>query len=266
MPTYRCVIEYDGTTFAGWQLQRDVPSVCGAVESALSLLFAEPVKVTAAGRTDTGVHACGQVISFRSERIFPIGQLARALNANLASGVSARDAAIVAEDFSARHDARSRTYEYLIVNRASPSATLGRYTHHVWQPLDAQRFARAAHDLLGEHDFIAFCGVLPKSGGTVRALRNVDLACSGELARVHIVGDGFLHRMVRICVGTLIEIATWRREIDDIPRILRSRDRRQAGYTAPACGLHLAGVRYDDFDSYRPALGWGFSRAGASRV
>src|SRR5271154_2795559 len=200
MPTYRCVIEYDGTTFAGWQLQRDVPSACGVVESALSLLFAEPVKVTAAGRTDTGVHACGQVISFRSERVFPIDQLARALNANFADGVSARDAAIVADGFSARHDARSRTYEYLILNRPTPSATLARSTHHVWIPIDAQLFARAADDLLGKHDFIAFCGVLPDRGGTVRTVRAVDLAISGERARVRIVGDGFLHRMVRICV------------------------------------------------------------------
>jgi tRNA pseudouridine38-40 synthase len=265
MPTYRCVIEYDGTAFAGWQLQRDIPSVCGAVESALSLLFAESVKVTAAGRTDTGVHACGQVISFSSERVFPIERLARALNANLAEGVTARDAAIVADGFSARHDARARTYEYVIVNRVTPSATLQRYTHHVWKPIDAGSFAHAAQDLLGEHDFIAFCGVLPESGGTVRTIRSIDLACSGDLTRVRVVGDGFLHRMVRISVGTLIEIATGRRAADDIPRILRSRDRRQAGYTAPASGLHLAGVRYDDFDSYRPALGWEFARPAASR-
>jgi tRNA pseudouridine38-40 synthase len=259
MPTYRCVIEYDGTTFSGWQLQRDVPSVCGVVEGALSLLFAEPVKVTAAGRTDTGVHACGQVISFRSERIFPIDRLARAFNANVAgSGVSARDAAIVGDGFSARHDARTRTYEYLILNRPTPSATLARYAHHVWRPLDAQRFARAARDLVGEHDFLAFCGVLPENGGTVRTVHSVEFARSGELVRVRVVGASFLHRMVRICVGTLVEIATGQREVDDIPRILQSRDRRQAGYTAPACGLHLAGVRYDDFDSYRPALGRSF--------
>lgn len=254
MVTYRCVIEYDGTAFHGWQFQPGLRTACGAVETTLSALFAEPVKLTAAGRTDTGVHATGQVVSFAVERHFPIERLALALNARLPPDVSARDATIVADGFSARHDARSRTYEYLIVNRPTRSAASGRFTHHVWKPIDAARFDRAAADLIGEFDFIAFCGVLPDRGPTVRALLSISLERSGELARIRIVGDGFLHRMVRITVGTLIEIATGRRAVDDVARILASRDRKQAGYTAPACGLFLTGVTYDDFDSYRPAL------------
>ena len=229
-------------------------TVCGAVETTLSGLFAEPIKLTAAGRTDAGVHATGQVVSFSAERTFPIERLALALNARLPPDVSARAAAVVADGFSARHDARSRTYEYLIVNRPTPSAAIGRFTHHVWKPIDAGRFDRAAADLIGEFDFIAFCGVLPVRGPTVRAIISASLERAGELARIRIVGDGFLHRMVRITVGTLVEIATGRRAADDIPRIIASRDRKQAGYTAPACGLFLAGVTYDDFDSYRPAI------------
>lgn len=254
MITYRCVIEYDGSAFHGWQFQPGLRTVCGEVEATLSGLYAEPIKLTAAGRTDTGVHATGQVVSFSAERRFPIERLALALNARLPADVSARDATIVTDGFSARHDARSRTYEYLILNRATPSAAIGRFTHHVWKPIDPQRFERAAADLIGEFDFLAFCGVLPARGPTVRAILSVSLERLGELARIRIVGDGFLHRMVRITVGTLVEIATGRRPTDDIARIIASRDRKQAGYTAPACGLFLTGVSYDDFDSYRPAV------------
>lgn len=257
MPSYRLTIEYDGTEFSGWQRQAsEVRTVCGEVEAALSVLFAERIAVTAAGRTDTGVHACGQVISFQSAREFPAERLALALNAHLPPDVSARDGARVADGFSARHDALERIYDYLILNRAMPSAPLRRTTHHVWSRLDDERFARAAAGLVGEHDFIAFCGVLPERGGTVRTVHSVRLERAGDLARVRIAGAGFLHRMVRISVGTLIEIADGRRPVDDIPRILASRDRREGGYTAPACGLTLAGVRYADYDSTRPALGF----------
>lgn len=253
MPTYRCALEYDGTAFCGWQFQPALRSICGEVEAALSRLFAEPIKVTAAGRTDTGVHATGQVISFAAMRVFPIERLALALNAALPPDISVRDAARVDDGFSARHQARTRTYEYVILNRPMPSATLRRYAHHVWRPIDEIRFARAARDLVGEYDYVAFCGVLPEKGGTIRTVRSVTLERSGEIARVRIIGDGFLHRMVRVSVGTLIEIATGRRDAGDIPNILASRDRRRAGYTAPASGLFFAGVQYDDFDSYRPA-------------
>lgn len=254
LTTYRCVVEYDGTNFHGWQFQPALRTVCGEVEAVLSGLFAEPIKLTAAGRTDTGVHATGQVVSFTSSRRFPIERLALALNARLPGDVSARDAAVVGADFSARFDARSRIYEYLILNRPTPSAAIARFAHHVWKPLDAEAFGRGAAALIGEFDFIAFCGVLPARGPTIRAVHSIALERSGDLARIRIVGDGFLHRMVRITVGTLIEIATGRRTPDDVPRILQSRDRSQAGYTAPACGLFLCGVTYDLFTSYRPAL------------
>jgi tRNA pseudouridine38-40 synthase len=246
-------VEYDGTDFCGWQVQRELRTVCGELEATLSTLFDEPIALSAAGRTDTGVHATGQVVSFRSERDFPVERLALALNANLPQDITVRDAAVVRDEFSARFDARLRTYEYMILNRPTPSATSRRYAHHVWKPIDRDRFAHAAQHLTGQHDFLAFCGVLPERGGTVRGVRSITLDGDSEMLRVQIAGDGFLHRMVRIAVGTLIEIATGRRDVDDVPRIIASRDRREAGYTAPAAGLFLAGVAYDDFDSYRPA-------------
>jgi len=249
LPTYRAVVEYDGTAFCGLQFQTEVRTVAGELERALSLLFAEPVKISSAGRTDAGVHASGQVISFRTERAFPDGRLGLALNGNLPPDVSVRRVDEVAAGFSARFDALERTYEYRILNRPLPSALERRFAHHVYRPFDLDLARRAAADLLGEHDFVAFCGLLPEHGGTVRTVHAVGLERAGDRITVRISGRGFLHRMVRIGVGTLIEIATGRRAPDDIPAILASRDRRRAGYTAPAAGLCLAGVRYPDFDS-----------------
>ncbi len=251
MPTYRIVVEYDGTLFRGLQFQPEERTVAGELQRALGVLFAEPIAVGAAGRTDAGVHASGQVVSFTSERTFPIDRLALALNANLPPDLTVRDATVAADGFSARFDALARIYEYRILNRPFPSALARRYAHHVHRRLDLDRMREAARDLIGQHDFIAFCGVLPARGGTVRTIYAVDIVRDGDDVIVRITGLGFLHRMVRISVGTLIEIATGRRAPGDIPAILASRDRRRAGYTAPAAGLTLVGVRYPDFDSER---------------
>jgi tRNA pseudouridine38-40 synthase len=253
VPTYRAVVEYDGTDFCGLQFQPELRTVAGEIERALGTLFAEPVKISAAGRTDAGVHACGQVISFRSTRLFPDGRLALALNATLPSDISVRCAGVAPDGFSARFDAEARVYAYRIVNRPMPAALERRFAHHVHRPFDLELARRAALDLLGEHDFAAFCGVAPEHGGTVRTVHGIELERAGELIRLKIAGRGFLHRMVRISVGTLIEIATGRRPPDDIPAILASKDRRRAGYTAPAAGLCLVGVRYPDFDSEQPS-------------
>lgn len=249
MPTYRAVVEYDGTDFCGLQFQPDVRTVAGELERALGLLFGESVKITSAGRTDAGVHASGQVVSFQTTRAFPAGRLGLALNGNLPSDVSVRRVDEVADGFSARFDAEARTYEYRILNRQLPSAFERRFAHHVHQPFDLDVARRAAAALVGEHDFVAFCGMLPPHGGTVRTVHDAGIERAGDLITVRIAGRGFLHRMVRISVGTLIEIATGRRDPDDIPAILASKDRRRAGYTAPANGLCLVGVRYPDLDS-----------------
>jgi tRNA pseudouridine38-40 synthase len=249
LPTYRAVVEYDGTNFRGLQFQSEVRTVAGELERVLSALFAEPVKISAAGRTDAGVHASGQVISFRTARAFPEGRLALALNGNLPRDVSVRHTAVVPDGFSARFDADARTYEYRIVNRPMPSALDRRFAHHVHRPFDTDVARRASTALLGEHDFVAFCAMLPEHGPTVRQLAAIDIDRRGDHVVMRITGGGFLHRMVRITVGTLVEIATGRRDPDDIPAIIASKDRKRAGYTAPACGLTLVGVRYGEFDS-----------------
>jgi tRNA pseudouridine38-40 synthase len=249
LPTYRLIVEYDGTLFSGLQFQPEERTVAGELQHALSTLFAEPIRISAAGRTDAGVHAAGQVISFVSERAFPSERLGLALNANLPADLSVRAAEIAPDGFSARFDATARIYRYRIINRPHPSALARRFAHHVYRPIDVDRMRAASRDLIGRHDFVAFCGVLPERGGTVRTIHEIDIDRAGDEVHVRINGSGFLHRMVRISVGTLVEIATGRRAPDDIPAILASRDRRRAGYTAPAAGLTLAGVRYPGFDS-----------------
>jgi tRNA pseudouridine38-40 synthase len=248
---YRAVVEYDGTAFNGFQYQPELRTVAGAVESALSRLFDQPVKVTAAGRTDAGVHATGQVISFTAHDAFPTERLALALNSALPADLSARDAARVAGGFSARLSAVERMYTYVVLNRREPSAPMRRWSHHDHRVLDLERLARAAGDLVGTHDFISFCGVLPEHGGTVRTVHALDVARDGDTLLLQVRGNGFLHRMVRTIAGTLLDVAAGRREADSMPAVLAARDRRAAGPTAPPQGLFLTGVRYPEFTSYR---------------
>ena len=227
-------------------------TVAGVIESALGELFEEPLKITGAGRTDTGVHASGQVISFHTTRSFPFERLAVALNASLPPDISVRDAAVVAADFSARFSARERTYVYAIHNARDRSALLAHRAYHVYRhALDLDAMGDAAAHLIGEHDFRSFCGVLPENGVTVRDVRSLTIARHGDLVRIGISADGFVHRMVRAIVGTLVECGLGRRAPASLPEILAARDRRAAGLTAPAHGLYLAGVRYDDYDSFR---------------
>jgi tRNA pseudouridine38-40 synthase len=252
VPTYRLVVEYDGSAFHGLQYQPALRTVAGALEDALSRIFHEPVKIAAAGRTDAGVHATGQVISFTARRDFPVERLALAVNGNVPPDLAIRDAALAADGFSARFDALERVYDYLILNRRFPSAVWRARAWHVVRPVDDARFLAAAEPLLGEHDFATFCGEHPEHGGTVRELRAIELTRRDDVVRVTVRGRSFLHRMVRIVVGTLVACATGYREVEFARRALEARDRAAAGPTAPAHGLYLAGARYADLDTYRP--------------
>ena len=231
-------------------------TVAGELEGALSQLFATPVKVTAAGRTDAGVHAAGQVISFISHDAFPIDKLSIALNTSLPPDVTARDSARVPDGFSARASALERRYVYAVLNRRDPSAVLRRFAHHEYRTLDLERMREAAAHLIGEHDFVTFCGVLPERGGTVRTIEGREIERDGEIVRFEVRGAGFLHRMVRIITGTLLDVGAGRRAPDDVAAMLAARDRREAGTTAPPQGLVLAGVTYADFSSGSPHFSW----------
>ncbi len=251
MATIRMAVEYDGTDFCGFQYQPTVRTVAGELERALSGLFQETVKISGAGRTDSGVHASGQVVSFRTGRAFPFDRLALALHSVLPPDLSVRDVALVEDGFSARFTARRRRYVYALYHRPERSALIARYAFHIWTAFDAARFVQGARHFVGEHDFRSFCATLPENGGTVRRLEAVTLhAAADGRYRFEISADGFLHRMVRTIVGTLVECAAGRRDPDGIPAMLAARDRAAAGLTAPAHGLYLAGVSYPDYESF----------------
>jgi tRNA pseudouridine38-40 synthase len=241
-------VEYDGTEFCGFQWQPAVRTVAGVLESALSRLFAEPVKVTGAGRTDSGVHATGQVVSFSTATHFPFERLTQALASLLPPDLSVREAATVEAGFSARFSAHERTYVYGVLNRL-PAALLRRYVHHVAGPLDVAAMRAAAAHLVGEHDFGSFSTPLQGARG-VRLVNRLQVESAGEFLRFEIAANGFLHRMVRTIVGTLLECGSGRRTPNDVRAAVGIVDRTLAGATAPAHGLYLAGVRYPEYDSF----------------
>jgi len=252
--TIRAAVEYDGTDFGGFQYQPQMRTVAGDLEAALSGLLGDPIKIISAGRTDAGVHASGQVISFSTPREFPFERLALALNAKLARDVSVREVAVVNDDFSARFSALERTYAYLVLNRPMRSAVFDRFAYHWYGNADLPAMREAAGALIGEHDFRSLCGMLPESGPTLRTVRSIVISRSDPLVCIVIRADGFLHRMVRNMVGTLLEVGDGRRSPSSIGPMLEARAREAAGPTAPPQGLFLAGVRYPDWNSFQAPL------------
>jgi tRNA pseudouridine38-40 synthase len=231
-------------------------TVAGVLEKALSDLFDEPVKVTAAGRTDSGVHATGQVVSFATAAVFPFDRLALALNGVLPADCSVREAAVVKAGFSARFSASQRTYIYAIASRPQRDALTARYAWHVPQKLELNSMRAAAAQVVGEHDFQSFCAILPvgpsnEARPTVRSIYGFTIEPRGGLLRLEISASGFLYRMARSLVGTLVEVGRGRCS-GDLAGVLAAADRSAASPTiAPAHGLYLAGVRYDDgYDSF----------------
>lgn len=243
--TLALVLEYDGTFYRGFQRQEGLPSIAERVELALATLFHHPVTVVAAGRTDAGVHATGQVVSCSTTCDMPLRKIVVAASALLRqSSIAVVRAVERAPGFSARHDALARTYRYQILNRIAPSPLLMRRAFHVGAALDLKAMAKAGQHLIGEHDFAAFCATESRHKPTRRRVEALALVRRGDSIDLTVRADSFLHNMVRIIVGTLVEVGRGRRTEADVKAILESRDRRRAGFTAPAHGLYLEHVSY----------------------
>jgi tRNA pseudouridine38-40 synthase len=241
---YRFILEYDGTAYHGWQVQPGARSVQAVLEDAVAQLIGQNVRVSAAGRTDAGVHASGQVASFRTEKVLEPETLGRALNALTPDDISVRAVSIVDEDFDVRRAARNRTYVYRIWTRRVPSPFWARYAWHVTRPIDHQAMAAAALLLLGEHDFTSFRAAGCDAIHPVRRVTRSDITVAGDLLSYTVAATAFLRHMVRNIVGTLVEVGVGRRPTEDIARLLQLRDRTAAGKTAPAHGLCLTRVDY----------------------
>jgi tRNA pseudouridine38-40 synthase len=246
-PTLRrlkLVLEYDGTAYHGWQVQPGLDTIQGRLEAALARLAGGAVHVMGAGRTDAGVHALGQVASCAAEVRLDDAALRRALNALLPKDIVVRDVETASAAFDARRCARSRTYCYTLLRRACPSALHGRYSLYVPCVLDAKAMGDATQALIGTHDFSAFRAGTCTAATPIRTVSRASWETVGDLWRFEIVGNAFLQHMVRIIVGTLLDVGRGRRRPGDFVEILASRDRRRAGKTAPPHGLCLVGVEY----------------------
>ena len=245
MPTVKLILEYDGSRYAGWQRQPDQPTIQDAVETALFQLTQQAVSVVGAGRTDSGVHALGQVASFRSNRDWTAREWTRGFNARLPPDIAVRAAAIVPDEFHARYAARGKLYEYRILNRPDRPTIDRAYLWHVHKPLDDKAMDQAARHLIGSHDFSSFEGSLTDNEDPVCHLQQLEVSRRGDLLQIEAYADRFLKHMVRAIVGTLVEIGLGTRAAASIADILASRDRTAAGRTAPAHGLFLVRVDYD---------------------
>jgi tRNA pseudouridine38-40 synthase len=265
----RLIVEYDGTDLCGWQRQANGPTVQGHLEAALAKLLAHDTTVVGASRTDAGVHARGQVASFRTERAIPLHGIRRGLNSLLPRSIAVAEAREVADDFHPRFSATGKHYRYLLFTRTDRSP---RWRNRAWHhpgALDLAAMRQAAAALLGEHDFAAFRAAGCTAKRTMRRIDDIAIAAPGAggeidggdgsdsveanrgsqdsslVVAIDVRGNAFLRNMVRILVGTLVEVGEGRRPVAQVAEILASRDRTRAGMTAPAHGLELMSVRYD---------------------
>ena len=246
MPRYRLLIEYDGRPYHGFQAQAELASVQGAIEAAAKAFCGQTLRLQAAGRTDTGVHATGQVIHLDLEKDWRPEVVRDALNAHLRPGpIVVLEAAVAPDGWHARFSARERRYLYRILNRKSPPALDQGRVWHVKTPLDADAMHAAAQVLVGRHDFTTFRDLGCQAKSPVKTL---DLACvrrEGEQLLVEFASRSFLHRQVRSMTGSLVEVGVGRWTADDLKAALEARDRKACGPVAPAGGLYLTYVGYE---------------------
>jgi len=245
MRNIKLLIEYDGTDYLGWQVQPKGSTIQGILEEKIGLLTGEPVRLFGSGRTDSGVHALGQVAHFKTQSQMDIRTMQKALNSLLPPDIVIRKVEEVDEDFHARKHSKSKIYEYRILNRNLRSAFHRKYAWYIPQKLNFTEMKKASLSLIGEHDFSAFRSVGSPTRTTVRRVVRAEWKRGREGSiRFEIEANGFLKQMVRSIVGTLVEIGKDRMNAADFQKILESKDRRKAGPTAPAQGLFLKEVKY----------------------
>ncbi len=250
MRTLKLTVAYDGAEFYGWQVQPDHTTVQGTLASAIGRVTGEKVLPQGSGRTDAGVHALAQVVTFMTESSVPTENFVKALNDILPASVRVLDVAEMPAWFHARHAARAKSYRYRIYRGAICPPFLARYVWHYPYPLNEEAMERAAGMVVGEKDFTSFAAVDPERGRESENRSNVRTIFSSAWERVgeeliySVKGSGFLHHMVRNLVGTFMLVGRGTLQVDDITRILEAKDRSAAGATAPASGLYLVSVEY----------------------
>lgn len=244
MRNIRITIEYDGSGYVGWQRQPSGPTIQESIETSLMTITGEKVKLLGSGRTDSGVHALGQVASFRTGTTLSPSDLQKGLNSLLPKDIVITDAEEADPDFHAQLSAKSKTYIYKILNRPYPSALLRDRAWFVPYPLKARLMGEAAHSLIGEHDFRAFAQAEATAKSTVRTVLAAKVTKRRDLIEFSIEADGFMKRMVRLIVGTLAEVGREKITPTQFREILESGEKTKHVHAAPAKGLYLKEVRY----------------------
>jgi tRNA pseudouridine38-40 synthase len=250
MRNLKVTISYDGAEFSGWQVQADAPTVQGTLASAIGRITGEKVLPQGSGRTDAGVHALAQVMTFVTQSSVPTGNFAKAMNDVLPASVRVLEVEEAPSEFHARHSARAKTYRYRIYRQSICPPFLARYVWHYPYRLGEQEVQRAAERVVGEHDFTSFAAVDPERGRDDAPVSNIRKIFSSSWERVGdeliytVRGSGFLHHMVRNLVGTFILVGKGTLQVEDVTRVLEARNRSAAGATAPASGLYLVNVEY----------------------
>ena len=245
MKRIKLTIAYDGTNYCGWQIQPNGITIEEILNKALSKMTGEEILVIGASRTDSGVHAMGNVAVFDTETTIPVEKIAGALNQRLPEDIVITKSEEVPLDFHPRYCNCSKTYEYHIINTRIPIPTKRLTNYFVSYVLDIDKMRQAASYLVGEHDFVSFCNVRTDVENTVRTITALDILTNGNEITIRITGNGFLYNMVRIIVGTLVRVGRGFYEPEKVKEILEAKDRKAAGVTAPAHGLMLVEIKYE---------------------
>ena len=245
MRNIRLLIEYEGTNYSGWQFQKQVPTIQGAVIEAIKKLTGEGVDLLGASRTDAGVHAFGQVASFKTASSMPLFSLTLGLNFMLPEDIVIKNAVEAPLNFNPRMDSKGKTYIYKILNRSCRCAILRKFSWHVFKPLNLTLMRQGAVHLIGEKDFSSFKAAESDAAHPVREVTAVNIGDAGDgLIEIEVKGTAFLRHMVRIIAGTLVDVGKGRLRPDDVAKVIEARDRTVARMTAPAQGLFLMKVDY----------------------
>ena len=245
MKNYKITVQYDGTRYKGWQVQKSTEdTIQGKIQHVLETLVGHPVEVIGSGRTDAGVHASGQIANFHIEDSYCEEEIMRWLNEHLPQDIAVTQICEVEERFHSRYQADTKTYRYRIHTSSISNVFERKYVYEYLLPLDIEKMRKAAEHLIGTHDFRAFCGNRRMKKSTVRTIYSIEIEVNESEIAIIYTGNGFLQNMIRILTGTLIEVGDGRREPKEMIQILESKDRSMAGYTVPPHGLILEKVTY----------------------
>lgn len=244
MKRYKMIVAYDGTDYHGFARQNETVTVQGTIEKAISKITQEEVLTLGAGRTDAGVHAKGQCVTFDSATKIPSDRLVKAINSQLPPDIVIQSVEEVDEQFHPRFGAKRKTYRYQIWCGELPDPFTYRYALHYPYEIDERKMQQAADLMIGEHDFACFCASGSQVKDTIRTVYSIDVKREGNMISVDICGNGFLYNMVRIIVGTLLYVNEGKLSTDDIPEIISGKDRKKAGPTVPPQGLTMLSIIY----------------------